>query len=295
MRGSIQKIGSEIARATGRPFTLTGTEETGGGCINSAMVLTGREGRYFVKLNEAARMEMFEAEAAGLAALAAAGAVRVPMPLCVGQADEFAFLVLEYLSLRPATDRAQERLGRGLALLHRTTGPSFGWVRDNTIGSTRQPNPRDGDWLAFWREARLGFQLYLAKRQGAPETLATKGEQLLEWLPALLGTHRPAPSLLHGDLWGGNFAQTGEGELVIFDPAVYFGDRETDIAMTELFGGFGQRFYAAYREAWPLDPGYPTRKLLYNLYHVLNHFNLFGGSYALQAEKMIGRLLSEAR
>jgi len=295
MRSSHEKTGNEIARATGRPFTLTGTEETGGGCINSTLVLAGREGRYFVKLNEAARVEMFEAEAAGLAALAAAGAVRVPTPLCVGQADEFAFLVLEYLSLRPATDRGQEQLGRGLALLHRTTSPSFGWVRDNTIGSTRQPNPRYGDWLVFWREARLGFQLHLAKRQGAPETLTTKGEQLLEWLPALFGTHRPAPSLLHGDLWGGNFAQTGDGEPVIFDPAVYFGDRETDIAMTELFGGFGQRFYAAYREASPLDPGYPTRKLLYNLYHVLNHFNLFGGGYALQAEKMIGRLLSETR
>jgi protein-ribulosamine 3-kinase len=293
MDSKIDTICREIARVTGRPFAPTETEDVGGGCINSALVLAGREGRYFVKLNSAARLDMFEAEAAGLAELAGAGAVRVPVPLCTGQADGSAYLVLEYLPLRSAGVAALERLGRELAALHRASHPSFGWVRDNTIGSTAQPNPLHHDWFKFWREARLGFQLDLAARNGAPGTLIGMGERLQDSFPVLFGSYRPVPSLLHGDLWGGNFAMTEQGEPVIFDPAVYYGDREADIAMTELFGGFGPRFYATYAEAWPLDEGYGTRKVLYNLYHVLNHFNLFGGGYASQAETMIGRLLAE--
>lgn len=289
----IGEICREIARATGRPFTLTATEHVSGGCINTALVLAGREGRYFVKVNRAASLGMFEAEAAGLAELAGAGAVRVPAPLCTGATGNSAFLVLEYLPLRSAPAASLERFGHQLAALHRTTRAQFGWVRDNTIGSTRQPNPPHDDWVGFWRDARLGFQLQLAARHGAPGALCRQGERLLDGLTALFASYRPQASLLHGDLWGGNFAATESGEPVIFDPAVYFGDRETDIAMTELFGGFGPRFYAAYREAWPLDSGYETRKLLYNLYHVLNHFNLFGGGYAAQATSMMDRLLAE--
>lgn len=292
-RSQIEVISREIAHACGRPFLPTETETVSGGCINSAMVLAGREGRYFVKLNDSSRLDMFEAEAAGLAELGAAGGVRVPAPLCTGRVDGSAFLVLEYLPLRAASGSCLERLGRGLAGQHRNTRASFGWTRDNTIGSTPQPNLPSHDWVVFWQEQRIGFQLDLAARRGGRRALSSKGAQLLTALPKLFASYRPVPSLLHGDLWGGNFAATDQDEPVIFDPAVYYGDRETDIAMTELFGGFGARFYAAYREAWPLDPGYETRKLLYNLYHVLNHFNLFGGGYASQAENMMDRLLAE--
>ena len=263
------------------------------GCINRAFLLESDGECYFIKLNDTERLPMFEAEAEGLKEMAETKTVRVPMPLCSGVAEGRAFLVLEYLPLRVRT-RAQEALGRQLARMHRVTAPTFGWHRDNTIGSTPQPNTPMADWVAFWRDRRLGFQLQLAANNGS-RTLQRKGEQLLEQLPAFFADYRPVASLLHGDLWGGNAAATADDEPVVFDPAVYYGDRETDIAMTELFGGFSVRFHAAYRETWPLDAGYRVRKNLYNLYHVLNHFNLFGGGYLSQAERLIGQLLVEAR
>jgi fructosamine-3-kinase len=146
--------------------------------------------------------------------------------------------------------------------------------------------------MPFWRDQRLGYQLKLAARSG--RDLLKKGERILADLGAFFQNYRPVPSLLHGDLWGGNVSAV-ERQPVIFDPAVYYGDREADLAMTELFGGFSEQFYQAYRDTWPLDDGYPVRKTLYNLYHVLNHFNLFGGGYGSQAERMIDSLLSELR
>lgn len=287
-------IGLEIAAATGRPFAPARGDEAGGGCINRTFLLEDGGERYFVKLNDGERLPMFEAEAEGLKEIAATKIVRVPIPLCSGVAEGQAFLVLEYLPLQASDARAQETLGQQLARMHRVTAPTFGWRRDNTIGSTPQPNTPTADWIAFWRDQRLGFQLQLVADNGG-RTLRGKGEQLLEQLPAFFADYRPVASLLHGDLWGGNAAATADGEPVIFDPAMYYGDRETDIAMTELFGGFSERFHAAYREAWPLDAGYRVRKNLYNLYHVLNHFNLFGGGYRTQAEHLVDDLLSEAR
>jgi fructosamine-3-kinase len=289
----VHELARHIAAATGRPFTPAGTQAVGGGCINQSWVLEDRGRRYFVKLNDANRLAMFEAEAEGLCDLAAAGAVRVPQPVCSGVAEGQAFLALEYLPLRGLETHAQERLGAQLAQLHRTTAMGFGWKRDNTIGSTPQPNGETGDWVTFWHDRRLGFQLGLAAENGYRGSLQRQGERLLEMLPAFFHDYRPVASLLHGDLWGGNAGATADGKPVIFDPAVYYGDREADLAMTELFGGFGVRFHAAYREAWPLDPGYRVRKDLYNLYHVLNHLNLFGGGYRAQAERMIERLLAE--
>jgi fructosamine-3-kinase len=202
-------------------------------------------------------------------------------------------MVLEYLQLGGSGSSAA--LGRGLAALHRITADRYGWHRDNTIGSTPQINDRESDWLVFWAEHRLRFQLDLAVERGAGGRLKDRGNRLIEALPALMGGRRPEASLLHGDLWSGNHAFTAAGEPAIFDPAVYYGDRETDLAMTELFGGFGRDFYAAYEKDWPLDSGYASRKKLYNLYHVLNHFNLFGGGYLSQAQATIDALLSEVR
>lgn len=286
-------VEAAISAATGADFHIASSRSVGGGCINRACVLEGGGRRYFVKTNRAGHADMFEAEAQGLAELETARALRVPHPVASGVAAGEAFLVLEYLELGGGGDAAA--LGRGLAAQHRKTAAAFGWSRDNTIGSTPQINTPSADWSAFLRERRLGFQLRLAARNGYGGRLQTLGEQLLARLEDFFPGYSPLPSLLHGDLWGGNAAFTVSGEPVVFDPAVYYGDREADLAMTELFGGFGAAFHAAYREAWPLDPGYATRKILYNLYHILNHANLFGGGYAGQAETMMQRLLAEVK
>jgi protein-ribulosamine 3-kinase len=290
-----ESIALAISRATGQAFRVDRCHSAGGGCINTTEVLLGQDQQYFVKLNSAARLHMFEAEAAGLREMETSNTIRVPTPICTGEAEGQAFLVLEFLDLSgrggAATDRA---LGKQLAALHQTRAEHFGWWRNNTIGSTPQINNRENDWASFYREHRLRFQLELAADNGGPHLLR-EGEKLLETLPAFFTDYQPVPSLLHGDLWGGNHGALHDGTPVIFDPAVYYGDREADIAMTELFGGFGSGFYAAYSEAWPLDPGYRVRKDLYNLYHILNHFNLFGGGYAGQAERLIQSLLVQAR
>lgn len=294
------EIARHVERVTGAPFVIARREAAGGGCINIATVVHGRDGpRYFVKLNDAAHAAMFAAEYEGLLEIRRTGTVRVPEPLCHGVSGGRAYLVLEHLDLRSGGGDAAERLGRELAAMHRHTRTTYGWNRDNTIGTTPQINtgPDTGsgdppeDWTWFWRRRRLGFQLDLAARAGHSR-LAGPGERLLEALPVLFGDHRPPASLLHGDLWSGNQGCCADGSPVIFDVAVYYGDRETDIAMTELFGRFPASFYAAYREAWPLPPGYALRRDLYNLYHVLNHLNLFGGGYLAQAEHLIRRLLA---
>jgi fructosamine-3-kinase len=290
---ALELIAAEIAAVTEEPFAPAQPQHVGGGCINRAVRLTDGTRDYFVKLNDASQLAMFEAEAAGLAALRATRTLRVPEPLCSGIADDQAYLVMEHIPLRGSPRaRSSALAGEQLAALHRTTSETFGWERDNTIGSTPQPNRPDRDWTAFWRDSRLGHQLRLAETRGYRGRLQERGARLMDRLGDLIG-HAPAASLLHGDLWGGNLGFDPSGEPVIFDPAVYYGDREADLAMTELFGGFGGDFYAAYRAAWPLDPGYSVRKTLYNLYHVLNHLNLFGGGYLSQAEGMINRLLAE--
>lgn len=287
-------IVAKVGEATGERFILSRARAMSGGCINNATVLEGGRRRYLVKHNDRTRLDMFVAEAEGLGALLAAGAVRVPAPVCWGASAEMAFLVLEYLDLSAPRAASQAKLGRQLARLHRVTQPRFGWHRDNTIGSTPQLNGYTAHWPEFFRDRRLGVQLDLAARNGYAH-LAARGERLLASLDLLLRGHAVAASLLHGDLWSGNVAETVAGEPVIFDPAVYFGDREADLAMTQLFGGFADAFYRAYVQEWPLAPGYETRRTLYNLYHVLNHLNLFGRSYLAQAERMLDQLLAEIR
>lgn len=286
-------VDAAISAATAKEFRSASSRPLGGGCINQAYVLEGCGQRYFVKTNRAELAGMFAAEALGLAELEAARALRVPHPVASGTAGNEAFLVLEYLELGGSGDTAA--LGRGLALQHRKISDAFGWTQDNTIGSTPQSNTRAGDWPAFLRDQRLGYQLRLAAQNSLGAKLQQLGELLLANLEGFFPAYRPQASLLHGDLWCGNAAFANSGEPVVFDPAVYYGDREADLAMTELFGGFSASFYAAYRESWPLDPGYGTRKTLYNLYHILNHANLFGGGYIGQAEAMLQRLLAELK
>lgn len=291
-----QVIAQQIHAVTGEPFQLQERSSVGGGCINETWCVQGDARAFFVKFNHANKQAMFATEAAGLQTLAKASAVRVPIPIACGVTGNRAYLIMEFIAMAGRGDRhALVRLGEQLAKLHAHTATQFGWEFDNTIGATPQINSWCNDWVEFWREQRLGQQLLLARQNGIGTRLVRKGEALQVALPGLFSGYVPIASVLHGDLWGGNWGVTSAGDPVIFDPAVYFGDRETDIAMTELFGGFGEDFYAAYQASWPLDPGYKVRKQLYNLYHVLNHFNLFGGGYASQAEAMIDQLLAELR
>ncbi len=291
-------IEAAIEVATASPFKLETTTPVGGGSINQAYRLSGIDTDtnevkdYFLKLNRAAQLPMFEAEAAGLREMAQSNSIRVPGVICSGSSDGQSYLVLEALDFSSGSPGSAEQLGQQLASMHRYTSDRFGWSMDNTIGSTPQPNQQSDDWVSFWQQQRLGFQLRLAGQNGASRSLLKKGDKLLAAVPRFFMDYQPEASLLHGDLWSGNYAFVQSGEPVIFDPAVYYGDREADIAMTELFGGFPSSFYTAYNEAWPLDPGYKHRKKLYNLYHILNHFNLFGGGYAQQAESIIDQLLS---
>jgi protein-ribulosamine 3-kinase len=290
---AFQVVEQRIRETTGTDFRIKSTSSAGGGCINAAYRLEGASRKFFVKLNRSALLPMFEAEAEGLREIFATGTVRVPEPVCSGLAGDRSYLVMECLDLGSGKAMSQRALGRGLAALHDIRQAFFGWHRDNTIGSTPQPNGKSNDWCDFWVHQRLGFQLRLASDQGYGGKLQRSGETLMARLPALFAGHQPEPSLLHGDLWGGNFACDETGSPVIFDPACYYGDREADLAMTELFGGFSGDFYAAYRDCRPLSTGYGVRKVLYNLYHIINHLNLFGGGYLSQAEGMIGQLLAE--
>jgi len=286
-------IARAITQATGEIFRPESRQGVSGGDISTAEILESGGRRYFVKINDAARLGMFEAESEGLTEIANTKSVRVPQVVCSGTHADHAYLVLEYLDIGHGAGKSDELLGLQLVAMHRTAHARFGWHRANTIGLTPQINTGEQDWVTFYREHRLRFQLARADENGYGENLLRRGELLLEKLPVFFASYQPLPSLLHGDLWGGNHAVLRDGTPVIFDPAVYYGDREADLAMTELFGGYSPVFYDAYREAWPLDPGYRARRDLYNLYHVLNHLNLFGGGYRGQAQQLIDRLLGE--
>ena len=287
-RATRAALQSAAERALGHGASVDSAQAVTGGCIHACYSLTSGATQLFVKLNAVRYADAFAAEADGLGALRAAG-LSAPRPLAHGASGERAFLALEWLELREGGDFAA--LGYALAELHRRTGASFGWQRDNYIGVTPQLNAVSNDWIEFWRARRLAPQLALAEAHGHGAALRNDLALLVERLPALFSNYVPQASLLHGDLWRGNAAFLADGSPVVFDPAVYRGDREADLAMTELFGGFPPDFYAAYREAWPLDPGYATRKHLYNLYHLLNHLNLFGGGYLEQVRATLGLLL----
>jgi fructosamine-3-kinase len=267
--------------------------EVGGGSINLALRIETDRGPIFVKRGPPQFHSRFHAEAEGLKALAQPQALRVPKVLACACDENGALLALEWIVFGKNTRFSEATLGEQLAWQHRVTDGNFGWTCDNTIGATPQHNAKCSDWIEFFRERRLRSQLTLAQQSGASAELLDRGALLCELMDAFFSSYRPVPSLLHGDLWSGNWATDEDDMPVIFDPAVYFGDREADIAMTRLFGGFGPAFYTAYQSTWPLDPAAGTRASLYNLYHVLNHFNLFGAGYESQAASMIERLLSE--
>ncbi|MEA5553573.1 fructosamine kinase family protein [Anabaena cylindrica UHCC 0172] len=284
-----QEIDTHISQVTGQKFQSSQHLSVSGGCINQGYAISDSQRTYFIKINQASQVKMFAAEMLGLQQMHNTETIRVPQPLCWGITGDSGYIVMEWLEMTDANSKSWTKMGRKLAAMHKNTSQSgFGWDMDNTIGSTPQINTWLNNWTEFYIQHRLGYQFQLARRKGGNFPLENK---LLGTIPELLADHQVQPSLVHGDLWGGNAGCTIDGEPVIFDPATYFGDREVDIAMTELFGGFPPNFYQGYEEVFPLDEGYEKRKTLYNLYHVLNHFNLFGGGYASQANQMIERIL----
>jgi fructosamine-3-kinase len=291
----------------GRHATVDRYEPVSGGCIHRAGCVRFSDGsRCFLKTNRASALEMFEAEVDGLRALARAadGDPVVPRPLLCGRAGASAALALDWLPLR--SGGAGAALGRALAELHRrsagcdwrsgapggATAAGFGWWRDNHIGSAPQANGWLASWGTFFRDRRLRPQLAAA---GLSEAIVRGLDRFLEALPAWLDAHHPNPCLVHGDLWSGNAGQLSDGRPCLFDPAVHLADREVDLAMARLFGGFPQAMFAAYEECWPLPAGHESRRDVYNLYHLLNHANLFGGSYEGQARASLHRAMALVR
>lgn len=263
------------------PFTA---QPLGGGSIDRAFAIGEAPARYFVKLAPKAA-DRFAGEADGLAALARCTALVVPRVIGHGAAGDDDFLILEWLPLTASGD--ETALGCALAALHAITLPRYGWPRDNHIGRTPQQNACADDWASFFIERRLRPQLALA----APRhpQLAARAAAAIAAATRILADHTPPPSLLHGDLWRGN-AGFANGRPALYDPAVYAGDAESDLAMAELFGGFPSHFFAAYARVRPALPGASARRPLYQLYHVLNHANLFAGAYVQQAATLIDRL-----
>ncbi len=286
-------IASAISTRLGAPFQLQQRQAISGGSINNAWRIDDGEQSFFVKTNRKQLAYMFEAEALALDELFKADEIKVPQPIASGISGQECYLVMSWLEMSGTP--GPQRFGSQLAALHRHVNAQFGFAIDNTIGSTPQLNQWSDDWIDFWRKQRLGYQLKLARQNGFGAQLVDLGLDLSDRMAALFSTYRPQPSLLHGDLWSGNWGALAQGEPVIFDPASYYGDREADLAMMELFGHPGRAFFDAYHAAWPIDEGFAVRRNFYNLYHILNHANMFGGGYAMQAENMMESLLAELR
>jgi len=274
--------------AAGDQAAIQAFDRVRGGDINEAARVVTERGRYFVKWNPRLPLRTFEVEARGLQLLKSARAVRAPEVIAV--IDQPPGLVLEWIEARGSKSDAAAALGQQLAQQHRVRGAAYGLDHANYIGANEQSNQPTHAWIDFFREQRLSFQMELARRNGhLSAQRATSLERLMARLDKWIDESSCAPSLLHGDLWSGNFTTGPNGEPVLIDPAVYYGDREAELAFTELFGGFGPKFYAAYNEAWPLAPGYADRRDLYNLYHLLNHLNLFGEGYGGSVDSVLRR------
>lgn len=248
---------------------------------------------YFLKISSSNDLDRFVAEAKGLELISLTKTIQTPQVFSVGNVEDNTYILMEFLDMKGHTHDSALELGKQLAKMHKKTTDSFGLEQANWIGLTKQHNKQEIDWVIFYRDQRLLPQLELAYSKGYIAALEDKATQLLNNLDVFFEDYSPTPSLLHGDLWSGNWGTLSNNKPIIFDPAVYYGDRETDIAMTLLFGGFPQEFYESYNHTWPMSPNFNTRQDLYNLYHVINHLNIFGTSYLLQAENLLDKLISK--
>ena len=284
-----QTIQSEIQNATQTPFLLSEKIPLTGGDINQAFRLIGGECEYFVKLNSSAFSDMFIRESSGLKVLENTESFVIPKVIIKGVFENQSYLVLEFISMHRHGDIVD--FAEALANFHLTTQEEFGFKENNYIGRTAQENQFRSNWGEFFAEQRIRYQLELLGQKNVPHSLIKKGLKLVQKLPDYLNKHQPKPALVHGDLWQGNYAFNQVGAPVIFDPACYYADHEVDLAMLLLFGHPGQKFFDTYNRFYPIAPGFSSRKKIYNLYHILNHANLFSGSYIAQADQIIVDLL----
>ena len=274
----------------GKSVQIKTSKPTSGGCINQTNILSLSNGeRIFLKYNPSPPKGFFAVEFQGLHLLAKAkNGPRVPRPLGNSPEPNSQFLLLEYIESSSSKSGFPTRFARTLAAMHQETQEQYGLDHDNFIGSTVQKNDTESDGVIFFRERRIRFQQELARKtRGLPRDVDHRLDRFCEKLEILLDFKNEKPALLHGDLWSGNYFPSHDQVPCIFDPAVYFGPREADLAMTEMFGRLPQEFYSAYHEAFPLEPDYAERKDIYNLYHLINHYNLFGGSYLGQADQTV--------
>lgn len=287
-----QELERVIATALGRPFRIDQQQAFGQHAGGTSHSIQGSGLHFFVKLGDLSATDRLCTEGLGLKAIADSRTIGVPRPIAWGNVADVAYVVMEWLEFERPTPESPYWLGEQLAAMHRVTLPQYGWEHNNTIGMSTQLNGWYDDWLQFYRERRLEFQLRLARQQGYAGVKELP--QLLNHLDHFFRGYQPEASLLHGDLWSGNYGYGQQGQPFIFDPALYYGDRETDLAMTELFGGFPAAFYESYDAHYPLDAGYVQRRPLYQLYHLLNHLNIFGTSYAPQVERALRQCLDYA-
>ena len=287
-------VTASLTETLGETIAISRISRVAGGDINTCFLMESNRGAFFVKTSSHIQAAaMFRGEIGNLKALSgAAHDFRVPSPVTQGQVNDQAYLVIEALDF--SKEHNWLMFGRELARLHRTSSRRFGWNDHNFIGLTRRVNSWSENWCDFWWQCRLLPQFESACQNGFEQPLTGFMGPLQRVTEKLLAGHQPVPSLLHGDLWQGNTGFCRDGlQPALFDPACYYGDRETDIAMTALFGGFPGEFYSAYQQAWPMDAGYSQRKSLYNLYHLFNHLNLFGAGYLQQCIAVIRKLVAK--
>lgn len=281
----LKEVETHLSKKLGKTVVIQSGDSLGGGCINHASKIETSEGTFFLKWNGNCMADMFLREAESLEELrkAASGQLVVPKVFAAKEVDASpGFLVLEYLEPGYGRGSSDEILGRGLATIHTCSAEKFGFYHDNYCGRTPQNNSRKTNWAEFFRDNRLGFLLQLIqKERPLPAGELKVYEKLLHKIPELV-PENALPALIHGDLWSGNYMNTSSGPALI-DPASYYADREMEMGIMTLFGGFSQRFYSAYNEVYPLPAEWRERNRLYQLYHVLNHYYLFGGGYRSQA------------
>ena len=259
-------------------------KEVFGGDINKTFKLDFNENTFFIKVNKKDNLIVFKDEFLALEKISNTKTIKAPKPYSYGTHKDLSYLIMEYLDLSNANAISNKDLGIKLANMHKIKYDFFGYF------DSKMNNNNEQNWNTFFAKSRIENKIEKAKLKNASTSLIDKTHILIENIDKLL-THNPQPSLLHGDLWGGNFSAI-KNEAVIYDPASYYGDREVDLAMSELFGGFSNEFYQSYNEVYELEDGYELRKTIYNLDPVINHFNLFGGHYANQVENMLDNILS---
>ena len=280
-----------LEHALGKPVKVKRTTFKSGGCINNALKLTTSEGDYFLKWQSDIPEDMFEKEAKGLKLLAKTGSIKIPKVISFGKFEGKHYLLMENIESSPPSKNYWEDFGIALATMHQdSTSEKYGLDDDNYIGKLPQPNDKQDNWIDFFINQRLEFQLRLAIKNRLVSTeLVDMYRKFYDLLPELLPVDQPA--LLHGDMWSGNVMVGNDGKVCLIDPAVYYGHREIELAFTQMFGGFGYEFYSAYNSTYRLEPGFDKRVAIYNIYPHMVHVNLFGTSYLNGVESVLNRYL----